>query len=227
MVSSSDPRKGRASTPVDTELSRLIVSQVLPLLKKVITGAKEEFADAVSYGSGIYACGYCFGARYVLLLGAELPKAVGKEQAPGDDESGAEDVAPVIKVGAIAHGIVASFALRRRTLKHLVGTSVSKQDIEGVKIPVSMVCVGKYLAFPCPASCWNHHACDLTLDVYHPSLVTKLTTSCVTNVENDQLFPDEVREAGKAHLEAKKIEHEIKVYPRVPHGKSPHSGASW
>ena len=36
--------------------------------------------------------------------------------------------------------------------------------------------------------------------------------------ENDQLFPDDIREAGKKHLEEKQIEHEIKVYPGVPHG---------
>lgn len=39
------------------------------------------------------------------------------------------------------------------------------------------------------------------------------------SVENDQLFPDEVREAGRAHLEEKQIKHEVKVYTGVPHGK--------
>lgn len=38
-------------------------------------------------------------------------------------------------------------------------------------------------------------------------------------VENDQLFPNEVREAGRAHLEKKQIQHEVKVYTGVPHGK--------
>ena len=36
--------------------------------------------------------------------------------------------------------------------------------------------------------------------------------------ENDQLFPDEVRETGKAYLEEKQVENEIKVYSGVPHG---------
>lgn len=38
--------------------------------------------------------------------------------------------------------------------------------------------------------------------------------------ENDQLFPDDVRIAGQKYLEENKVEHEIKVYPGVPHGKS-------
>ena len=36
--------------------------------------------------------------------------------------------------------------------------------------------------------------------------------------ENDQLFPDEVREAGQKYLVDKQVEHEIKLYPGVPHG---------
>lgn len=39
-------------------------------------------------------------------------------------------------------------------------------------------------------------------------------------LENDQLFPDDVRIAGQKFLEDNKVEHEIKVYPGVPHGKS-------
>ncbi len=37
--------------------------------------------------------------------------------------------------------------------------------------------------------------------------------------ENDQVFPDDVREEGRKYLESKNIEHEIKVYSNVPHGK--------
>lgn len=38
--------------------------------------------------------------------------------------------------------------------------------------------------------------------------------------ENDPLFPDDVRVSGQKSLEDKQIEHEVKVYPGVPHGKS-------
>ncbi|KAK6359835.1 hypothetical protein TWF696_000969 [Orbilia brochopaga] len=37
-------------------------------------------------------------------------------------------------------------------------------------------------------------------------------------VENDGLFPDEVREAGRKDLQERNIDHEIKVYSGVPHG---------
>lgn len=37
--------------------------------------------------------------------------------------------------------------------------------------------------------------------------------------DNDQLFPDEVREAGSTVLRERNIEHEMKVFPGVPHGK--------
>lgn len=39
-------------------------------------------------------------------------------------------------------------------------------------------------------------------------------------LENDQLFPDEVRISGKKSLEASKVDHEMKVYSDVPHGES-------
>jgi len=37
-------------------------------------------------------------------------------------------------------------------------------------------------------------------------------------VENDQLFPDHVRTEGQKILEENSVEHEIHVYPGVPHG---------
>lgn len=38
--------------------------------------------------------------------------------------------------------------------------------------------------------------------------------------ENDPLFPDEILEEGRKQFAASNIEHEIKVYEGVPHGKS-------
>lgn len=76
----------------------------MPILQKLIAGAREEFADAVANGGGIYAVGYCFGAKYVLLLGAELPDTEAHGQSSGEAEEGVVKKAPAIKVGAIAHG---------------------------------------------------------------------------------------------------------------------------
>ena len=89
---------------IDMWLARQSQEKVIPLLHKVIESAKDEFADAVANGDGLYAVGYCFGARYVLLLGSELPDTVAKGQAVKDEEQGVVKVAPQIKAGAIAHG---------------------------------------------------------------------------------------------------------------------------
>lgn len=84
-------------------LARQTPEKVLPVLRKVIAGAKEEFADAVANGGGVYAVGYCFGGKYVLLLGSELPD-FGHRRAIQDEERDATLSAPLIKAGAVAHG---------------------------------------------------------------------------------------------------------------------------
>ena len=147
---------------LDMWLARQTAEKVLPILHKVIDGAKEEFADAVANGGGVYGVGYCFGGKYICVLGSELPDddvAHGQAQ-PKDEEAGMVTKAPAIKAGALAHG-----------------TLITTEDMEKIKSPISMVCV-----------------------------------------ENDQLFPDEVRTAGQELLDQNKIEHEMKVYPGAPHG---------
>jgi dienelactone hydrolase len=144
---------------IDMWLARHTEEKVLPILHKVIDGCKEEFADAVAAGEGIYAVGYCIGGRYVLLLGSERQPA---GQKPADEESAPAAAAPLIKVGALAHG-----------------ASVIPSDFSGVKVPISLVCV-----------------------------------------ENDPLFPEEVRTAGEDYMSKANLEHEVRVYPGVPHGKT-------
>lgn len=90
---------------LDMWLARQTPEKVMPILQKVVEGAKEEFADAVANGGGIYAVGYCFGGKYVLLLGSELPNTVAKGQAEKDEEQGVVKAEPLIKAGAIAHGM--------------------------------------------------------------------------------------------------------------------------
>lgn len=145
---------------VDMWLARQTPEKVLPILQKVVEGAKEEFADAVANGGGVYAVGYCFGGKYVCLLSSELPDTLAHGQALKDEEQGTVKSGPLIKVGALAHG-----------------TMITKEDLESIKSPITMACV-----------------------------------------ENDQLFPDDVRTAGQSFLEEKKIDHEVKVYSGVPHG---------
>lgn len=150
------------SFQIDMWLARHTEDKVLPILHKVIEGCREEFADAIASGDGIYAVGYCIGGRYVLLLGSEQEPKVEK---PEDEESGNAATSPLIKAGALAHG-----------------ASVIPTDFSKLKIPVSLVCV-----------------------------------------ENDPLFPDAVRTAGEDYMDKANLEHEVRVYPGVPHGKQPRS----
>ncbi|KAL0255005.1 hypothetical protein SLS55_009530 [Diplodia seriata] len=94
---------------LDMWLARHTPEKVLPTLHKVIDGAKEEFADAIANGGGIYGVGYCFGARYILILAGRHSDTVawGQESKPQDVESGVVEKGPEIKVGAIAHQLTA------------------------------------------------------------------------------------------------------------------------
>lgn len=143
---------------IDMWMARHTEEKILPILHRVIDGCKEKFADAVRHGDGVYAVGYCIGGRYVLLLGRETPAPAGQ---PADQEEGAVRQGPLIKAGALAHA-----------------ASVVPDDFNGLKVPVSIVCV-----------------------------------------ENDPLFPDDVRTVGEDAMASANLEHEVRVYPGVPHGK--------
>ncbi|KAH6899835.1 Alpha/Beta hydrolase protein [Thelonectria olida] len=139
---------------IDMWLARVTEDKVLPILHKVIGAARVQYADAVKQGDGIYAVGYCVGARFVLLLAK-------KSQPSGDDaEAGQVQTGPFIKAGALAHA-----------------ASVVPDDFQNVSVPLSLVCV-----------------------------------------ENDPLFPDKVRKVGEDSMSSVNLEHEVQVYPGVPHG---------
>jgi dienelactone hydrolase len=146
---------------IDMWLARQTPEKVLPIIHKVIEASKDEFADSVANGGGIYSVGYCFGGRMTLLLAGEKPDTVAWGQAPAkDEEAGVVRKGPFIKAGAIAHA-----------------TLVGKEDFEGTKAPLAFICV-----------------------------------------ENDQLFPDEVKEYGETFLKENMVENEFKTYSGVPHG---------
>ncbi|KAM5352483.1 hypothetical protein ACJ41O_005206 [Fusarium nematophilum] len=139
---------------IDMWLARVTEDRVMPILQKVIDAAREQYADSIKQGDGIYAAGYCVGARFVLLL-AKKTKA-----AEGDEEGGQVKTGPFIKAGALAHA-----------------ASVVPDDFKDIAVPLSLVCV-----------------------------------------ENDPLFPDNVRIAGEDSMSDANLEHEVQVYPGVPHG---------
>ena len=106
---------------IDMWLARHGAEKVLPLVEKALAAAREEFADAVRFGEGVYAVGYCFGAKYVLMLAG-----AGSNEGVKDEEQGmVGSQGPRIKAGAIAHATLAT-----------------REDMLGIKAPVSMVCVG-------------------------------------------------------------------------------------
>ncbi|ETN39613.1 uncharacterized protein HMPREF1541_05839 [Cyphellophora europaea CBS 101466] len=120
---------------LDMWLARQTPEKVLPRLLKVLAAAREEYADAVAHGGGIYAIGYCFGARYVMILASEDP-AAHPAIAPPAAAGTATGIAsafpsPLIKVGAVAHG-----------------TLVTREDVRGVEVPMCVVAVENDSLFP-------------------------------------------------------------------------------
>ncbi|RPA79659.1 alpha/beta-hydrolase [Ascobolus immersus RN42] len=67
---------------IDMWLARHSLERTLPVVERFYGAAKQEFSEQAS--NGIYAVGYCFGAKYVLRL-----NSAGK-----------------LKAGAVAHGIL-------------------------------------------------------------------------------------------------------------------------
>lgn len=150
------------SFTIDMWLARHTPATVLPRLHAVLAAVREEFADAIANGGGMYGVGYCFGGKYIPLLASELgdDQAAGQKDPSREVEEGMVKRGPAIKAGVIAHG-----------------TSIEKSDLEGVSVPLGIVAV-----------------------------------------QNDALFPDEIREEGVKAIKAKGVEVESWVYPGVPHG---------
>lgn len=122
--------EGAKAFLIDMWLARHTPEKVLPILEKVVEGAREEFADAVANGGGIYGVGYCFGAKYILILAGE--QADPHAAALKDEEQGApQKKGPVLRAGAIAHP-----------------TMVTKSDMEAVKAPVFIAAVEGDPHFP-------------------------------------------------------------------------------
>lgn len=113
---------------VDMWLARQTPEKVLPILLKVIETAKDEYADAVEHGGGIYSVGYCFGGKYTILLAGEKAGSdlVGQAAVAKDEEQGSAKKGPLIKAGVAAHA-----------------TLVTREDLKDVKVPLSLVVVGE------------------------------------------------------------------------------------
>lgn len=119
---------------IDMWLARQTPEKVLPRLTAVLEAVKDEYADAVAFGGGVYAVGYCFGGKYVLILGSEQqPQQQSQGEGAADEEStpAIQGKGPLIKCGAIAHA-----------------TLVTRDDLKDLNVPVSMVVVENDPLFP-------------------------------------------------------------------------------
>ncbi|KAH7119037.1 Alpha/Beta hydrolase protein [Dendryphion nanum] len=116
--------EGMKSFLIDMWLARHTREKVLPILQKVIEGARDEFADAIANGGGIYGIGYCFGAKYILILSGEHADTAAWGQSEVKDEEQAVKKEPILRAGAVAHG-----------------TMVLKEDLEAVKAPIYIAAV--------------------------------------------------------------------------------------
>lgn len=110
---------------IDMWLARHTAEKVMPRIQKVVESIKEEFADALANGGGLYAVGYCFGGKYVLGLGHE--RAQRDAESEEDDPPTGE---PMIKAGAIAHGTSCSLSLSITGLG-CIASAMRSSSIEG------------------------------------------------------------------------------------------------
>ena len=154
---------------LDMWLARHTEETVMPILQGVLKQAREEFADAVSHGDGVYCVGYCIGGKYALLLAGE--RAAGE---PADAATALHEIAERVEQGEVKHKPEVKCAVCAH------GAMVGRRDLHEVKVPVQLVCV-----------------------------------------EDDPLFPEVELEEGRKVLEKDGIEHDVRVYPNVPHGESP------
>ena len=97
---------------IDMWLARHTSEKTFPIITKVLNAAKDEFADALANGGGVYAVGYCFGGKYVMLLAGENSNSP-DDAASRDQEQGIPKSGPLIKAGAVAHGIYALVQIAR------------------------------------------------------------------------------------------------------------------
>jgi dienelactone hydrolase len=121
---------------LDMWLARHTPGSVLPRLMKVLSAVKDEFADAVQAGGGVYCVGVSVGGRHALLLASELGADVLEgqkevsEEAAGKVEEGMIRRGPAVKAAVILHG-----------------ATIEREDFAGVKSPIALLTVDEDALF--------------------------------------------------------------------------------
>lgn len=192
---------------LDMWLARQTPEKVLPRLLTVIAAARDEYADALAHGDGLYAAGYCFGARYVLILA-------------GDDPAAHPSIAPGT---GLASGLPSLPSLPAIPgLSGVGGGAKPTADAEEAQPAMTQQ--------PEPAAASTTAAPSGPLikagAIAHGTLVTRedvrgvtSVPMCVVAVADDPLFPEEVLEVGrKAWAANGAVECKVEVFEGVPHG---------
>ncbi|KAI9668457.1 MAG: hypothetical protein M1831_001211 [Alyxoria varia] len=183
---------------IDMWLARHTPERILPRVRSALEGAREQFADAVANGGGVYGVGYCFGAKYAMLLCSRDPETVAMGRVPND--LGGDST------GGGMHGEAAEGESGQ------TGKSAVDEDAQEDKDIEAEAAVSTQQP-PLKAASIAHATSITPVDI--SSIISPISMACVSK---DQLFPDEVREQGRARLELAGVDHEIRVFEGMPHG---------
>lgn len=208
---------------LDMWLARQTPEKVLPRLLRVIAAARDEYADALEHGGGLYAVGYCFGARYALILAGGDPErhpsiAVddGRNGGVGNGES--EGL-----VSGAGSAIKSAFA-NLPAIPGLGGAAknpgVEAADAEAQQQEPAIPPTDPSSTAP-PSGPLIRAAA-----IAHGTLITRsdvlgvasTVPLCVIAVADDPLFPEEVLEVGRKAWAANGAECHVEVVEGVPHG---------
>jgi dienelactone hydrolase len=200
---------------IDMWLARQTPEKVLPRLLKALEAARDEYADAIAHGNGIYAVGYCFGARYVLILAGEDPV---KHESVVGDGSGIPDITSALP-RSLAN-------LNIPGLGSANAAGAAEGDLEAQNTREGGTATTRdEAASPLAAATQPSGPLIKAGAIAHGTQVTRADVRgvCVPlgviAVQDDPLFPEDVLEVGRKAWAASNVECHVEVFPKgVPHG---------
>ena len=224
---------------LDMWLARQTPEKVLPRLLSVVSAIQDEYADAIAHGGGIYGVGYCFGAKYTLILarGEEYGGPAGHPSIGGKGIDLGELTAslpkmPEMKLPALPSSVAGVFGGGGAAKAEGEDVEANTQTTTTAPEPTQQPTVQEHGPNPTESSPALPHAAFTkpllkTAAIAHGTLITRqdLTElsphvpTLIVAVQNDPLFPEEVLDVGRKHWGASNAEVKIEVFGKgVPHG---------
>ena len=219
---------------LDMWLARQTPEKVLPRLLRVIHAAQDEYADALAHGDGLYAVGYCFGARYVLMLASnhieQHPAIAPPTTTAGGTEANQGGASGMLQsAGGVISGAISNLpsipGLGGNTAKPDAPAASTDEEAQPSLPPTDPAAASAPVASPTPppASTIPHIRAAA---IAHGTLVTREDVRgvaanvplYVVAVQDDPLFPEEVLEVGRKAWAANAAASHVEVFERVPHG---------